>query len=385
MYILNLKNYLKIQINKYLTETVKNVPNDLFHPMESDIKENWDLILRAIQKVLDHLEVSEELGGGISLKELAMVETRLNGIKFNNLKGPWAISEEAFEKTKDWEKHPLLKQHCQSLFKNTGIDWQKVEWNQLSQIYYNCIAARLYLFTLSDPLEELFEKRAQYWKNISWNTNTKSPEEYIKRVNSIYIKLYNKSPYLKTKRVSKTLPEDLLDLPKEERSSIKSNWEKINESIDWVLKAFKVKERWGLEKSNDIKKLLQEIAMAETFLGTINNTIRNWAGRGIWQIDPIGFIDTRNVKSHPFLKKELGYLNKAGINWYKVSHNDCNTFLKGAIGAFIFIYLKGALKTDISTAKYRARFWKKWYNTSAGKGSVSGFLEKIKKIKELVS
>jgi hypothetical protein len=126
------------------------------------------------------------------------------------------------------------------------------------------------------------------------------------------------------------------------------------------------------------KQFLKEIAMVESRLGTHPNTIRTSgsAGRGIWQIDEIGFVETKNIKSHPILKQYHKNLKAVGIDWSKVTWEDCNKPLYGAIAARLLLVCK-PFKIADNRAK-RAEQWKRHYNSFAGKGTPEYYWEAVK-------
>lgn len=121
---------------------------------------------------------------------------------------------------------------------------------------------------------------------------------------------------------------------------------------------------------------LEEIAMAETMLGTHANTIRYGHGdRGIFQLNPVGFNETKNVKSHPGLKKYHAALKKKGIDWAKVKIDDTNNYVYGAIAARLLLLTIPAKIP--STMSGRAQQWKKYYNTSLGKGTAAIYMHRV--------
>lgn len=115
---------------------------------------------------------------------------------------------------------------------------------------------------------------------------------------------------------------------------------------------------------------LVEIAMAETNGGkTWDKTY--FAGMGITQIDKIGFEDT--IKRTPDDRKQE-VLDKFGVDlnacsWVELRHNPRLCFL---ITRLFLLLRKGAIP---NTQIERAQYWKKWYNTSAGKGTIEHFAD----------
>jgi hypothetical protein len=162
------------------------------------------------------------------------------------------------------------------------------------------------------------------------------------------------------------------------------NYISIKETIDIAINM--------LSDSVDIggRQFLLEIAMIESRLGTDPNHVRynGNSGRGVWQLDRIGFEETKNTSSHPSLKIYHKRLLEFGIDWEKVEWNDCNKPLYGAIAARLLI-----LSKPFKISKYRevrAMQWKEHYNSHKGKGTpekytnivdmfMNGFKSKIKK------
>jgi hypothetical protein len=125
-------------------------------------------------------------------------------------------------------------------------------------------------------------------------------------------------------------------------------------------------------------KFLVEIAMVESKLGTDDNTIRNAGtqGKGVWQIDKLAFDSTKDVKSHPILSVYHKRLLGKGVDWSKVSWNDCNQLLYGAIAARLYLLVKPFKIAE--TMDGRAAQWKKYYNTGSGKGTVDVYKKHVK-------
>ena len=98
-------------------------------------------------------------------------------------------------------------------------------------------------------------------------------------------------------------------------------------------------------------------------------------GGGIFQVDPIGFKETKNTKTFPKLNRLYGEIkNKFNIDWNNVQYSDLQDPLYGALAARIFLYTKpGAIPT---TLEGQAAYWKKHYNTLAGKGTEYDFIKK---------
>lgn len=120
-------------------------------------------------------------------------------------------------------------------------------------------------------------------------------------------------------------------------------------------------------------RLLVETAAAETLYGTLRDPTPHGAGAGLFQCDPIGLIDTVDrtpANIHELVRKEFG------VDLKRFSHHSLNTSpLVAAIVARLHYRLRpGAIP---STVRERGEYWKKWYNTAAGKGTVDQYVSKV--------
>ena len=125
-----------------------------------------------------------------------------------------------------------------------------------------------------------------------------------------------------------------------------------------------------LELSVPISDFLIRIAATESCYG-----LNKKAGNNIWQIDPPGFKDTQNLKSHPGLQKKFDILKDNGIDWLSKSYDDIisDTYLN-CIAARLYLGNKpGSIP---STLIGQAAYWKVHYNTSSGAGTVEEFIAK---------
>lgn len=117
-------------------------------------------------------------------------------------------------------------------------------------------------------------------------------------------------------------------------------------------------------------KFLVEIAMTETKGGTYWDKTK-YAGMGITQIDKIGFTDT--IKRTRARRKEqiLDYfgVDLDTLDWVELRHNPRLCFL---ITRLFLMLRPGAIPV---AEKERAAYWKRWYNTRAGKGTIAHFLK----------
>ncbi len=133
-----------------------------------------------------------------------------------------------------------------------------------------------------------------------------------------------------------------------------------------VCLAFTKNEEYAKRSAN----FMVEIAMAETKGGKYWDKTK-YAGMGITQIDKIGFTDT--IKRTPAARKDL-VLEKFGVDlnmveWVELRHNPRLCFL---ITRLFLLLRPGAIPDN---KQDRAAYWKKWYNSSAGKGTVAHYIE----------
>ena len=126
----------------------------------------------------------------------------------------------------------------------------------------------------------------------------------------------------------------------------------------------------GHGKNKAAFNLIMETSYAETNMGTTPDTsVSN--GHGITQIDEIGYRDViaRTRKED----KEKIYL-AFGIDLGLVRFNDLryNPLLSAIITRLKYKFIPEQIPAD---KKGRAKYWKKYYNTVAGKGTTKHYLE----------
>ncbi|KAJ6644147.1 hypothetical protein Bhyg_09113 [Pseudolycoriella hygida] len=126
----------------------------------------------------------------------------------------------------------------------------------------------------------------------------------------------------------------------------------------------------------DDANIMRRIAYAESLFGTHPNTYRSGYNGGIWQVDKIGFEDAKDIQSHPNLGKLWSkieiLLNKQRNN---IKWEDLRKPLFSGVFARIRLYLvPSAIPSDING---QAAYWKKYYNSAAGAGTVAGFVNKV--------
>lgn len=117
--------------------------------------------------------------------------------------------------------------------------------------------------------------------------------------------------------------------------------------------------------------LVLETAAQETQLGNFPDRTPTSAGVGLGQIDPIAFIDIQNrtPKKRKTLIRETW-----GIDINILQHRD---LAYSPLLSFIFIRLFYALIQDPlpRTLPERAAYWKRYYNTRLGDGTISQYVQ----------
>jgi len=120
---------------------------------------------------------------------------------------------------------------------------------------------------------------------------------------------------------------------------------------------------------DDAYNLILETATAETALGKIDDrTI--YAGIGICQFDKVPFqrIKDKSMRFRKLILRKLGVDIKL-VQW---EHLRYNTFLSLLFCRLYYMAVQEAIPTTIED---RARYWKKYYNSSLGKGTPEHYLK----------
>lgn len=130
-----------------------------------------------------------------------------------------------------------------------------------------------------------------------------------------------------------------------------------------------------LNISEDCVNLLIETACAESCCGKFIKQI-NGPACGIFQIEP----NTAKDVLDNFIKYRPNYKKIYDDLFIKSLSLEQNLMYNLAFQIFIcrLIYLR--IKEPIPCSKIsRASYWKQYYNTNLGKGTVNGYLDKVKK------
>lgn len=129
----------------------------------------------------------------------------------------------------------------------------------------------------------------------------------------------------------------------------------------------------GCGDQNAAVYLLCETAAAETRYGVYPDPTPNGAGRGLYQCDEIAFKDIQARAK----QSDVSALKTAfDFDLRKVEWNDLNM---SPLLATVFARLHYKLRPEAipQTLAGRADYWKKFYNTAAGKGSAAEYLERV--------
>jgi len=120
-------------------------------------------------------------------------------------------------------------------------------------------------------------------------------------------------------------------------------------------------------------KFLCRIAWVETKYGEHPNTFPDGYYGGIWRVDRIGHEETqRNTVLQGYWDQ---LKTKLAIDWQKTRWEDLVKPLYSGLAARLYIAtVPSAIPTGLSA---QASYWKRYYNTAAGGGTVQGFINDV--------
>ena len=128
----------------------------------------------------------------------------------------------------------------------------------------------------------------------------------------------------------------------------------------------------GYGANDNADELLPETAKAETRLGLVKDkTILN-VGVGLMQFDEIGFEDTKQ-RCLKYKDRILDRL-KIDISKVKLNHLAYNPLLSVLFTRLKYRLIPQEIPTDVEG---RAKYWKRYYNTSAGAGTILHYLQNV--------
>lgn len=130
----------------------------------------------------------------------------------------------------------------------------------------------------------------------------------------------------------------------------------------------------GADK-NHLRALLRETAITESNYGKTPDFTPN-SGKGVFQIDKIGFQDAINQNSN--IKSQvlkLGY-NLDLLDYAKPEVTQ-DVVLNTLIARLLYYKKPGSIP---STREGRAAYWKKYYNSILGAGTIQAYLNRSEKL-----
>ena len=128
----------------------------------------------------------------------------------------------------------------------------------------------------------------------------------------------------------------------------------------------------------DDRQLLRRIALVESDDGRNPRTYRQGYHGGIWQVDLIGFQDTQDTNSHPGLVSKFEEIqSKFGIDWPSVQWEDLRKPLYSGLAARLKLSNVAASIPFASDVAGQASYWKTYYNTESGAGTVERFIQDV--------
>lgn len=124
------------------------------------------------------------------------------------------------------------------------------------------------------------------------------------------------------------------------------------------------------------KGLLLKTALVESNFGRDPQTYRPGYHGGIWQVDEVGFIDTKDTVSHPKLRPAHRLIKAEwGIDWIHVHYSELRKPLFSAIAARL--KYKNVPSQIPDNVRGQAKYWKRHYNSQLGKGTVAKFMQVV--------
>ncbi|XP_068744064.1 uncharacterized protein [Montipora capricornis] len=122
------------------------------------------------------------------------------------------------------------------------------------------------------------------------------------------------------------------------------------------------------------RKFLFRIAWVESKYGQDHRTYRRGYYGGIWQVDRIGHVETTTQRRLRNYWNEIKA--KLGIDWTKTTWADLEKPLYSGLAARLYLArIPASIPTDLPS---QAQYWKTYYNTEAGSGTVQKFINDVK-------
>jgi len=126
----------------------------------------------------------------------------------------------------------------------------------------------------------------------------------------------------------------------------------------------------GYGGNSNADKLLLETAGAETLKGDIKDPTE-YAGMGITQFDKMPFYDVKDRVRESDKEKILKHfdIDLDLVEWEHIRYNPLLSMI------FTRLKYKKVPESVPRTIEQRASYWKKYYNTAAGKGTAEHYLK----------
>lgn len=120
--------------------------------------------------------------------------------------------------------------------------------------------------------------------------------------------------------------------------------------------------------------LLVETAAAETLLGELRDPTMYAAGTGLTQVDKGTFDWLKGLYANTPTAEAIQKRFNIDISRTQYQELETSPVLAMIFCRLRYLRAQGAIP---DTLVGRAEYWKKWYNTSAGKGTVAGYIKKV--------
>ena len=122
----------------------------------------------------------------------------------------------------------------------------------------------------------------------------------------------------------------------------------------------------------DDNELLRRIAYTETRDGTLTDTYRSGYHGGIWAVDEVQFLKTKNVTQYTRLPAKFQQIQiHFEINWLSVQWRELRKPLYSALAARLVIYIAPRSIPTADDLPGQAQFWVTHYNRN---GDASAFV-----------
>lgn len=155
-------------------------------------------------------------------------------------------------------------------------------------------------------------------------------------------------------------PSDLLPEALEPRTSGEDVVRNVNENIR------------NTNIFPDDHGFMDNLACTESNFGTHPDTYRDGYHGGVFQVDEIGYLDTKDIVSHPGLKRKHDMImNELGIDWMSTTWEDLEKPLYSGVGARL--YISNNPEPIPTTKDEQGIYWKENYNTGSGAGDPNNF------------